>query len=283
MYKIYIGWDGRDAIAYEANCNSLVHYATKQFSIIPLIDWKLRAKGIYYRSYYVDRNGQRFDSKDGKPFSTDFAFTRFLIPLLEDYKDEWILFVDADILWREDVSKLFDLVDDKYAVMCVKHNHIPKEKIKMGGILQTIYARKNWSSVMLINPSRCRALTKYMVNNSDGSYLHKILWIQDELIGEIPIEWNWLEGYSDENINPKIVHFTRGTPDLLINDQLLYEDEFWGFVRPEIRAIYQLGEIENGERSWNKCITESFFGKPNGIHNGSGAAIDGISRWNGNR
>lgn len=31
-------------------------------------------------------------------------------------------------------------------------------------------------------------------------------------IGNIPLEWNWLDGDSDEDISPKNVHFTTGGP-----------------------------------------------------------------------
>ena len=49
----------------------------------------------------------------------------------------------------------FDLWDDEYAVMCVKHAQEPEESIKMDGKLQQPYPRKNWSSFMLMKPSMC--------------------------------------------------------------------------------------------------------------------------------
>ena len=39
-------------------------------------------------------------------------------------------------------------------------------------------------------------------------------------IGELPIEWNFLCGHNDSRvIDPKIVHFTRGTPDMGWGDE----------------------------------------------------------------
>ena len=84
----------------------------------------------------------------------------------------------------------------------------------MGGLVQTQYARKNWSSFMFLNPSKNMSLTNYRVNNQTGSWLHALLWLRDDQIGALPEEWNWLEGHSDPKIVPKVIHYTRGTPDL---------------------------------------------------------------------
>ena len=63
----------------------------------------------------------------------------------------WALFIDCDIVFLEDVNNLFSLADDRYAVMCVKHEFKPKPGLKMDGQVQTVYPRKNWSSVVLWN------------------------------------------------------------------------------------------------------------------------------------
>ena len=231
--RAYLGWDGRDALAYDVNVASMLRHASAPVEIVPLRDWDLRRDGLYYRAYYTDRRGQRYDERDGKEFSTDFSFSRFLVPLIEGYGDEWVLFGDADLMWRADVAELFALADDRYAVMCVKQRHDPVERLKMGGLLQAKYPRKNWSSLMLLKPSRCRRLTKYAVNNQDGSYLHNMFWVEDGEIGSLPAGWNWLEGYSPEETEPKVVHYTRGTPDML-DDSLAYADEWWAYARPSI-------------------------------------------------
>ena len=98
--------------------------------------------------------------------------------------------------------------------MCVQHDHRPAETGKMAGLLQTVYWRKNWSSLMLLKPSRSAGLTRYRVNSQPGAWLHQLGWLSDEEIGALPEEWNWLEGWSDPSVEPKVVHFTRGTPDL---------------------------------------------------------------------
>jgi lipopolysaccharide biosynthesis glycosyltransferase len=228
MLKAYIGWDPRDALAYEVCVRSLTEEASIPITITPLKDWELRQKGVYWRPYFVDRIGQMYDEVRMEPFTTAFSFTRYLVPHLSKYSDEWVLFCDPDILWRGDVANLLDLVDDSKSVMCVKHDHKPKERVKMNKMIQTTYEFKNWSSVMMINPSKCVGLRLYEVNNWDKSLLHSFTWLEDKekMIGELPEEWNWLEGFSDPEIDPAVVHYTRGTPDFPGYEDSQYADEW---------------------------------------------------------
>ena len=223
--KIYIGWDARDALAYEKCVKSIKKHASIPVHIQPLKDWELRQKNLYWRSYYVDGRGQKWDERDGKPFSTDFSFTRFCVPALENYDEDWVLFCDPDMLFKSDVKELLDLAEPTKSLMCVKHDHRPPETEKMGGLLQTTYLRKNWSSLMLYNVHKCKSLTKYVINNQTGSFLHGLYWLPDEEIGELPEEWNWLDGWSDPGIDPKVIHYTRGTPDMGVDTA--YSKEWW--------------------------------------------------------
>ena len=224
--RVYVGWDGRDALAYEVCRKSLLRHASIPVEIISVKDWELRRKGLYWRASRTDSSGQRWDERDGKPFSTDFSFTRFCVPALESFGDDWVLFMDADMMWRADIADLLAQADSQKGVMCVQHRHAPLELEKMGGLVQTVYRRKNWSSLMLLKPSRCTELTKYAVNNQTGQWLHAMCWAKEEEIGCLPDEWNWLEGWSSPNIDPKIVHYTRGTPDMPGTEDAGYAEEW---------------------------------------------------------
>lgn len=201
MKKVFIGWDTREDIAYQV-CEWSIKSKSNDVDVIPLIQKDLRTVGLYTR--------------DIDPLSsTEFTFTRFLIPAIMNYKG-WALFCDCDIIYLEDIQNLFDLADDKYAVMCVKHEYKVEEGVKMDGKLQTIYPRKNWSSVVLFNcghPSN-QKLTKELVNTETGKYLHRFAWLDDSEIGEIPHQWNWLVGvYNEPNDgSPKAIHYTEGGP-----------------------------------------------------------------------
>lgn len=160
---------------------------------------------------FLHRNNLPFFTRQRSPLdSTEFSVSRFLSPYLNDYRG-WTLFVDNDVLINTDINELFSLTNDKYAVMCVKHNYIPKNIIKFNNNKQTAYSYKNWSSVMLFNNKLCTALTPEYVNSAPGLDLHQFKWLDQNLIGSLPEEWNYLVGSSSID-NPKLIHYTEGGP-----------------------------------------------------------------------
>jgi len=196
--KVFVGYDTSQDIAYKV-CEYSIRKHQKDVEVIPIKQNQLRESGDYYR-------------KEDHLSSTEFSFTRFLVPHLMNYEG-WCVFCDCDFVWLEDIHNLFKLCNDKYAVMVVKHNYNPKKLLKMGSKLQTSYPRKNWSSMILWNcnhPSN-QKLTIEQVNNERGSYLHQFQWLRDEEIGELPVEWNWLAGWNSGAV-PKTIHYTEGGP-----------------------------------------------------------------------
>lgn len=200
--KVFIGFDSREVVAYNACTRSMLANSSIDIDIIPLKLNTLTELGIYRR--------------DIDPLSsTEFPFSRFLIPYLCNYKG-WALFCDCDFIFLEDVKTLLELKDDKYAVMCVQHDYTPSAKIKMDNQVQHLYPRKNWSSLVLWNcahPSN-KKLTPDIVNTQTGQYLHRFTWLKDSEIGSLPFNWNWLVGWYKEpkDGKPKAVHFTEGGP-----------------------------------------------------------------------
>ena len=55
-------------------------------------------------------------------------------------------------------------------------------------------------------------LTPEFVQTSTGAYLHRFAWIDNERIGALPIEWNWLPDEFGPNPDAKLLHYTLGTP-----------------------------------------------------------------------
>ncbi len=197
MIRVFIGFDKREKIAFYVLSHSIYQRSSKPVSITPII--LSQVKNVFNRK----RNPLQ---------STDFSFSRFLTPLLSDYSG-WSIFLDCDMLMKDDIVNLYNLRDEKYAVMVVKHDHQPDEKTKFLGEKQTAYQKKNWSSVMLFNNKKCKALTKEYVNSASGLELHQFKWLKsDNLIGEIPKKWNHLVGYSRPNKNASLVHYTLGGP-----------------------------------------------------------------------
>jgi hypothetical protein len=182
--------------------------------ITPLRLDELTSQGLYTRKYTSDPiTGQKTDMIDGRPFSTEFSFSRFLVPHLMGYKG-WALFVDCDFLFLSSLKELEQYMDSEKAIVCVHHDYQPKDGLKMDGVLQQKYFRKNWSSFVLWNCSHPanKTLTPEIVNSQTGSWLHKFGWLEDHMIGSLPEEWNWLEGHSNKSIIPKAIHYTRGGP-----------------------------------------------------------------------
>lgn len=215
--KVFIGYDSREDIAYQVCRESLARNSSLYLDIRPIKQTEMREKNLFWR--------------DHDPLSsTEFTFTRFLTPYLAGYKG-WALFMDCDFLWRGDVATVLDYCDHNYAVMVVKHNYNPPEKTKMDGAVQTQYPRKNWSSLMLINCEHEQVkknLTLDTVNKTTGLYLHRIQWATNDVIGELPIAYNYLEGWhtKDDCPNPLAVHFTRGGPWFRDYMNVEYGDEW---------------------------------------------------------
>jgi hypothetical protein len=197
MIRIFIGFDERETVAWHVLTHSILARSSEPVSFVPLA---------------LNNLGKLMWREKNPLQSTDFSFSRFLAPYLSNYEG-WSLFMDCDMLVLDDIAKLWSLRDDSYSVMCVKHDHQPKETIKFLGAPQTPYAKKNWSSVMLFNNAKCRSLTPEYVNTASGLELHQFKWLADEtLIGAIPQQWNHLVGYSAPDAQAANVHFTLGGP-----------------------------------------------------------------------
>lgn len=196
MIPIFIGYDTRETIAYHVCSNSIIRTASCPITTTPLALPLL----TNYTEVHTDSSNQ-------------FIYTRFLVPYLMNYNG-WAIFIDGDMVVQEDIKQLWELRDDSKAVMVVKHNYKTKQSIKYLGSKNEDYPRKNWSSVILWNcghPAN-KLITVDYVKSKTGSDLHQFKWLADELIGELPIEWNWLADEYGVNQNAKLIHYTLGTP-----------------------------------------------------------------------
>jgi len=199
MIRIFIGYDPREAVAFHVLSHSIHARASSPITIAPLMLSQL--KGVFHRERHALQ-------------STDFSFSRFLVPHLSEYRG-WSLFCDCDMLMLDDIAKLWDLRDEACAVQVVKHDHKPAEAIKFLDQPQRPYEKKNWSSVILFNNAKCAALTPEYVNTATGLELHQFKWLGDDsLIGELPHRWNHLVDY-DPHVpleDVSLLHYTEGGP-----------------------------------------------------------------------
>jgi len=205
--RVFVGFDSKEAIAYHVLVHSILSRASSPVAIIPLVRSQLRA--IHTR-------------ERGPLESTDFSITRFLVPYLSGYEGVSI-YMDCDMLCLTDITKLAEscsgirpglwsaLVAPE-AVWVAQHDYTPRAAVKMDGQIQTSYPRKNWSSLIVFDNARCRALTPAYVNTAPGLDLHRFSWLKDEEIGSLPLDWNWLVGEYRKNQQARVFHYTLGGP-----------------------------------------------------------------------
>lgn len=197
--KVFMGRTSYQMVVEDVAKHS-IETRSEDVEVYPIDQEALRTLGLYTR-----------EKKPNE--ATEFSITRFLTPYLAGYKG-WVLFMDNDMLCKDDMNKLFDMADDKYAIMCVKHRYKVEEGTKLDGQQQTVYPRKNWSSVVLYNaghPSN-RILTPELINTVHPLFLHRFQWLEDDQIGELPKEWNYLADVYPQENSAKMIHFTEGGP-----------------------------------------------------------------------
>lgn len=187
--RIFVGFDPREVVAYHVFCNSVLRRTKANVSFTPV----------------------RGERRDG---SNDFIYARFRVAEMAGFRG-WALFADGDMICRTDIAELFEFADPIGTdVMLVKHAYQTKFPVKYLGQKNEDYPRKNWSSLMLVN---CAAAAWQRMNaeriaKMSGSELHQFTFLDDDRMGGLPAEWNWLVGEYPYNTDAKIAHFTVGTP-----------------------------------------------------------------------
>ena len=194
--KIVVGFDQREAIAYHTFSQSVLEKSSLPVLFLPLSINTLKG----YKETHNDK-------------SNDFVYSRFLTPYLNNFLG-WAIFADGDMVCQSDIKELWDLRDETKALQVVMHDYKTKFNQKYLGNTNENYPRKNWSSLILWNCShpKHKVLTPDFISSQTGKYLHRFSWLDDEDIGELPIDWNWLAIEYPDNPKAKIIHYTLGTP-----------------------------------------------------------------------
>lgn len=197
LVRVFIGYDHREEVAFHVLQRTIHERSSLPVSVTPISLTQLAGT---------------FKRENNPLQSTEFSFSRFLVPWMCDFKG-WAVFMDCDMIMREDIANLWALRDPRYAVQVVKHDYVPRDEIKFLNAVQTKYEKKNWSSVILFNCEQCKALTPEFVNTATGLELHQFKWLGDDTrIGELPAKWNHLVGELDPSPKAGLVHYTLGGP-----------------------------------------------------------------------
>ena len=215
MINIFVGYDTKEKMAFNVLSYSILKNSSQPVAITPI---------------YLENIKDTFVRERNSLSSTEFSFSRFIIPHLMNYLG-WALFMDCDMLMQADIAELWRLRDDKYAVQVCKHDYIPKSQTKFLGQTQTVYPKKNWSSFMLMNCKKCTTLTPDYVNKASGLELHQYKWLESEdLIGDLPLEWNWLADEYEYKTGVKNIHYTEGGPWFSDYNRCDYSQEWWEYA-----------------------------------------------------
>lgn len=196
--RIFVGWDDREREAYHVLAQSIIEKSSCPVAIIPL------KRSMIERFYWRTR---------GPTESTEFSLSRFIVPTLCGFNGP-ALFMDCDMLCMVDICEIWlhILANPDKAVLVCQHDYAPKSATKFLNQPQTVYPRKNWSSLIAFNCAQCTSLTPEYVNRASGLELHRFNWIPDEKIGSLPLEWNHLVGEYERIERPRILHWTLGGP-----------------------------------------------------------------------
>lgn len=211
MLRIFIGYDPKETVAYHVCSHSILSRSSGPVSITP-----------------INKNNIPQFTRGIEDGSTEFSFSRFLVPYLSGYEGQSI-FMDSDVLVLTDIYDILQECAFNNDVHVVKHDYTPKHQVKFLGNKQSIYPKKNWSSVMVFNnyTNPCKKLTPDVVNTASGKYLHQFEWTGESRIGELSPKWNHLVGEYDPNPEAKLVHFTLGTPCFKGYEDQEYAEEWF--------------------------------------------------------
>lgn len=205
--RLFVGKDPRETVGFHVFVNSVLSRTDPNgISIHPL-------------------TGNQDDA------STTFSKARFRVPELCGYRG-WAIFADgSDMLCRADIRELWKLRDSQFDLMVCPHEYRTKHPVKFLGQPNENYPRKNQSSLMLIDCGKAlwRRPSYQKLLEGHAGPLHRFDFLEDERIGELPLEWNWLVSEYSYNPNAKLAHFTIGIPPFYPNCD--YSSEWFNELR----------------------------------------------------
>lgn len=87
LIRIFIGFDSKEIVAYHVLCQSIVEHSSAPVAFSPIV---------------LNNLGGLFTRERNPLQSTEFSFSRFLVPYLSNYEG-WSIFMDCDMLARADI------------------------------------------------------------------------------------------------------------------------------------------------------------------------------------
>lgn len=189
--RVFIERDSRAPQQYHTLCESLLYGASVPLAITAL-----------------SRRLLPIERAEPRPLE----FGRLLVPWLCGYRG-WALFLESDMLAIGDVAQLFELADDRYAVMQARSSEAGE-----------------WNSLLLFNcahPAN-RMLDPEFLNAPDSLRSADLLfWLDEELIGALPLQWNHTVAFDLPNDDAQLVHYPVGVPWHVETEGCEWSEPWW--------------------------------------------------------
>ena len=167
--NIYIGYDSNHGDLHEVNKKSILkNIQTSNGYLMKECSWEPEIK-------YLDISKLPDYNREYANQSTEFTYSRFLIPYLENYEG-FSIFIDNDFIWRKNILPLFYYLNMDDAIACIKYPQIKHDETKFDGQVNIDYPCKLWSSLMVFNNGHedCKKLTPEVVNTWTGKTITPI-------------------------------------------------------------------------------------------------------------
>lgn len=236
--KVFIGADERMRTAAYVCEASILSNTRLVPEIMALYQSDMRKAGLYRRPYTLSATGDYVDMLDGLTVTRADCLLRFFAPLLCGH-DGWAVYLDSDTLVLNDLTHMLDAARRKpgKALYCVKQTypHVSGARSKYNGHAQTVYPRKLWTSVMLIDCSHpyWRTLTPAEINTRPIVDLLSLSDLPDAAIGSLDSAWHVISGVTGSVATPYIIHYTHGGAWVrgMLDADIPYIDRWWTYYR----------------------------------------------------
>lgn len=228
----FIGYDAREHEAAAIAAFSIQRRATRRSQVFMVEHQALRRAGLFTRPWRIEPEGQFYDQRDGRPFSTAFSHSRFLVFHLANALkfNGPCMFVDCDWLFLADPGEIMrrqEAFPDQIGVVS-RDRVVEDGSLKMDGMVQSAYPRKLWSAMFTFMPSPCYAtlFAPEVVNTVAGRDLHGFLGRADEGFWQIDPDWHYIPSLDERPAQPRGIHFSEFSPWLNPERGIESPDEF---------------------------------------------------------
>lgn len=252
---VFIGYDAREHDAALVAAYSLRRRSTTRLRVYALEHRLLRSLGLFTRPWKVDSKGQFHDERDGKPFSTEFSHSRFLVfHLAQALKCQGpCLFVDCDWLFQADISELLEETANAGESIGVvqRERKVEEGSLKMDGMVQQNYERKLWSALFAFmpTPDLAELFSPDTVNNAPGRQLHRFCGLGEGHFWRVDPAWHYIPSLDERPNRLKGVHFSEFSPWLNPEKFSQSPAEFWAWE----------DELHNVRRSMGQSLDLRLF------------------------